>query len=338
MSADSHATAGALPRGTWRGRLAARFLAAGSWLACHLPERVAVGLANLAGDVWYRTAPDKRRLARANLGRVASWMAANAAGDPGVWPAADDAAQLDRILRSAFRHYARNYLETMRAPMMGGAYVSQRTSIENPADVDAAFTIDGPMIFVALHFGSLELPGFYLLERSGRPVTAPMESVAEPAIQAWFVRTRGVVGVRLIGIREARRELSAALERGEIAGLIADRDITGGGIELPFFGAPAPIPVGPGLLAVQTGVPAFVAGVWRIGPGRYRGRLERIDTAAEGSRRDRITAFLSAEVAAFERVIVRAPEQWWAIFFPIWPDLAAAADQPGGMTAKDAAP
>jgi hypothetical protein len=25
---------------------------------------------------------------------------------------------------------------------------------------------------------------------------------------------------------------------------------------------------------------------------------------------------------AFERVVEDAPEQWWAVFFPIWPDLA----------------
>jgi phosphatidylinositol dimannoside acyltransferase len=320
-----------------RGRLAARLLGAGSWVACRLPERVAIWLAELAGDVWYRTAADKRRLARANLGRVVAWMAAEQAGDPSAWPAATDPARLERLVRSAFRHYARNYLETMRAPMMGGRYVRDRIAVDNPVDVDAAFAVAGPMIFVGLHFGSLELPGFYLVERSGRPVTAPMEAVAEPAIQAWFVRTRGVIGVRLIGIREARRELGEALERGEIAGLIADRDITGGGVELPFFGATAPIPAGPGLLAVQSGVPAFVAGVWRTGPGQYRGRVERIDAGLAGTRRERVTAFLAAEVAAFERVISRAPEQWWAIFFPIWPDLAAPGERASGSSATAAA-
>jgi hypothetical protein len=24
----------------------------------------------------------------------------------------------------------------------------------------------------------------------------------------------------------------------------------------------------------------------------------------------------------FERLVADAPEQWWAVFFPIWPDLA----------------
>jgi hypothetical protein len=35
-----------------------------------------------------------------------------------------------------------------------------------------------------------------------------------------------------------------------------------------------------------------------------------------------VTAFLAAEVRTFERLIANAPEQWWAIFFQIWPDEA----------------
>ena len=45
----------------------------------------------------------------------------------------------------------------------------------------------------------------------------------------------------------------------------------------------------------------------------------------EGARRDRIGGTLAAEARAFEQVIANAPEQWMAIFFPIWPDLEAAA-------------
>jgi phosphatidylinositol dimannoside acyltransferase len=310
--------------GSWRGRVAARLLGGASWVACHLPERLAISLAEFAGDLWYRFAPAKRRLARENLRRVVTWMAAEQAGDPAAWPAAGDPAQLDRLLHSAFRHYARNYLETMRAPTMGGSYVTERTTIEDPAVVDAAFAEKGPVIFVGLHFGSLELPGFYLVERSGRPVTTPMEVIDEPAIQDWFVRTRNVVGIRLVDLKLARSELAGALERGEIAGLVADRDISGGGVKVSFFGAEAPIPIGPGLLAQQSHVPAFFAGAWRTTPGRYRGSLERIDVPAGGSRREQITAFLTAEVAAFERLIAKAPDQWWAVFFPIWRDEAAA--------------
>jgi hypothetical protein len=34
---------------------------------------------------------------------------------------------------------------------------------------------------------------------------------------------------------------------------------------------------------------------------------------------------MTAIAAAFERIIEDAPEQWWAVFFPIWPDLERAA-------------
>ena len=33
---------------------------------------------------------------------------------------------------------------------------------------------------------------------------------------------------------------------------------------------------------------------------------------------------MTALAASFERIIEDAPEQWWAVFFPIWPDLEAA--------------
>jgi KDO2-lipid IV(A) lauroyltransferase len=181
------------------------------------------------------------------------------------------------------------------------------------------------VVFVGLHFGAIEMPALYAAVRSGRPTTGPMETLADPALQDWFVRTRGSVGVRIVGVREARRALLGALRGGESAGLVADRDLTGGGVEVELFGAPARLPVGPALLALEAEAPLYVASVRRAGVGRYRGRLEALPAPpAEGTRRERTTAILRAEARAFERAIATAPEQWWAVFFPIWPDLEQA--------------
>jgi KDO2-lipid IV(A) lauroyltransferase len=159
-----------------------------------------------------------------------------------------------------------------------------------------------------------------------------METLGDPALQGWFERTRAAFGVRIIGLREARRELMAELKSGESVGLVADRDITGGGMEVPFFGSPAPMPVGPALLAVETELPVYLAGVWRVGSRGYRGRLEEIPVAREGTRRERIAGTLAAEARGFEKIIARAPEQWMAVFFPIWPDLEAQAAAGGGRS------
>ena len=67
----------------------------------------------------------------------------------------------------------------------------------------------------------------------------------------------------------------------------------------------------------------------RSAPGRYFGRLEPVDVAPDGSRRERATATTTSIARAFERVVADAPEQWWAVFFPIWPDLAASGATEG---------
>jgi hypothetical protein len=53
---------------------------------------------------------------------------------------------------------------------------------------------------------------------------------------------------------------------------------------------------------------------------------------ADGSRRERVTRYLEAEARAFERHIAAAPEQWLAIFHPIWPDLEVAPATEGAGT------
>jgi KDO2-lipid IV(A) lauroyltransferase len=124
----------------------------------------------------------------------------------------------------------------------------------------------------------------------------------------------------------AARELRGALRRGELVALVADRDITGNGREAPLFGAPAPLPIGPAVLADESGAAVYVVGVRRIGPGEYRGRLIRLAEARGRSLRQRVDAFLASEVAALEQLIADAPDQWWTVLFPIWkPSVDASA-------------
>ncbi len=295
-----------------------------SWVACHLPEPPLVALANLAGDVWYRATPRRRAMGRANLRRVVEQLAADGRGGPAVAAAAASSAGLERMVRSAYRHAARYYLEMIRTPAMTPTYLDERLGVETPDVVDAAFAPGTPVIFVGLHFGALELPALYLTHRSGKPATGPMETLSDPALQDWIVRSRGAAGINIVDIRAARRELLAAIERGESVGIVADRDILGTGLEIPFFGTPARFPIGPALLAIEAEVPMYVASVRRVGGGRYLGRLRAAPVPGAGTRRERVMAAMAAIVAAFEDAVEQAPDQWWAMFFPIWSDLEGA--------------
>ena len=328
----------AVRRGTVRQRVRASLVAAASWLVCHLPETLTIGIADIGGEIWYRAAPARAAQGRRNLARVSRYLAERGLGDDGVRQAAADPRALERLLRSAFRHAARYYVEVARTPTMDATTIRERLLVETPDVVDRAFNSGRPVIFVALHFGAIELPALFLAERTGLQATVPMETIGDPELQRWFVRTRGRVGLHIVGLREARRELMAGLRRGESVGMVGDRDLTGGGIPVSLFGAPASLPIGPPLLALEANAPIFVAAVRRAGAGRYRGRLAEIPLAREGDRRQRLTATLQSMAHAFEDVVAAAPDQWWTIFFPIWPDLEAAARAGGDARSGTDAP
>lgn len=319
------ARAGALDRrGTFPQRVRARLLGVLSRLVIALPERPLDAVADLAGSLWYRLSPARAGLARANVQRVVRYLAAAGLGGPIVARAAVDGAVLDRVVRDAFREGARYYVDMIRLPGRTVEDVARRLVVETPEVVDTAFAPGASVVFVAMHFGAVEFPALFAVAR-GVKVTAPMETLADPELQAWVRRTRGSVGVEIVGLREARRALTAALEEGRSVGLVADRNVAGGTIEVPFFGSPAPLPMGPALLAVETGRPLYLAAVRRTGGGRYGGRLLPIEVPSEGTRRDRVTATMRNVAAAMEESIALAPAQWWTVLLPIWPDIDSRA-------------
>ena len=312
--------------GTPGQRARARLLRVAGALMCRVPERLLDPMADLIGALWYRTAPSRAAQGRRNLARVAAWFADRGTGTAAVRAAATDPAALERLVRRAFRENARSYLDLLRLTVLTGDELDRRLTVDTPAVLDEAFATPGARVFVAPHLATIELPGVYLAHRSGRPFVAPMETLADPALQREIARTRAAAGVRLVSLRDARHALAGALERGEIVGLIADRDLTGSGLPVDLFGAPAPLPVGPAFLALEAHAPLYVAGIARRSGGRFRGHIVRVDLPEAGTRRERLAALVAAEARAFEDVIALAPEQWWSVFFPIWPDLV---DSPG---------
>ncbi len=211
-----------------------------------------------------------------------------------------------------------------------------RIDIESPVEVRDALDGGRPIVLAGMHFGAIELPVVVVSHLVGHLVTAPMETVADDTLQRWFMDSRSRVGVNIIPIRNARRVMLRDLRSGRSVGMVADRDLTGTGILVPFFGHPAPIAAGPALLAIETGVPVYAGAARRTRDGRYRGRLIRVPEPGAGSRRERVVALTAGIAAAFESLLADAPEQWWGAFHPIWPDLAPATGRTKGSTGSPA--
>lgn len=308
-------------RGTTGQQVRARLVAVVARLLAILPEGPVNMLGSGVGMAWYRLAPERAARARRNLQRVVQHLAARGIGGPSVQAAATDAVVLEQFVRSAFGHAVRYYLDMARLPGRSSEDLERRLVVETPDSVAEAFGSPGAKVLVAMHFGAVEYPALFAVARTGQHVTAPMETLSDPALQSWIARTRSTVGVDIVSLRDARRVLTQTLSAGGVVGMVADRNVAGGTIDVPFFGAIAPLPMGPGLLAMEHGLPIWVAAVRRAHGGTYRGQLRRVDIPADGVRRARLTTAIAGVARAMEDSIAEAPDQWWSVFSPIWPDL-----------------
>ncbi|MGP0108449.1 MAG: phosphatidylinositol mannoside acyltransferase [Acidimicrobiales bacterium] len=271
-----------------------------------LPEPVALGVANLVGDVLFRARHEQRAMVSNNLRRVLD-------------ADASDTAILDRWARRSFRAYARYWVEGARLGGTPPSEVEQRTFIKGMQYLVEGMALGKGVVMALPHVGSWEYGGAFLASQD-LPMTAVAERLEPPELFEFFVEQRAAMGLTIVPLDSSSGGvLLATLRRGGLVGLLCDRDIEGTGIEVEFFGETTTMPSGPATLALRSGA-VLTTGVVYSGPGPdHRAVIDPpIDTSRRGTLRTDV-ARLTQEIAhRFEGIIRRAPEQWH-VFQPLWP-------------------
>src|SRR5216683_3066052 len=115
-----------------------------------------------------------------------------------------------------------------------------------------------------------------------------------------------------------------ALRNNEVVGLVSDRDVTGSGPTIEFFGAPTQFPDGVAALAVRTGAPILIAIATRRHDGRFDALFEPLrHVELTGDARADVVRLTRAVAGRLEYHIASHPEQW-TVFQKRW-----AEAQPG---------
>jgi KDO2-lipid IV(A) lauroyltransferase len=270
-----------------------------------LPESVALGLGDVAGDVLFRMRSDQRAVVTANLRRVL--------GADG-----DDALLLDRWVRRSFRAYARYWVEGARLPGTSPEEIVRHMYVDGLDHLRRGQAAGNGVVLALPHIGSWEFGGAFLATQD-LPMTAVAERIEPPALFDYFVEQRAAMGLTIVPLdQRSGGTLLSTLRSGGLVGLLCDRDIEGTGIEVDFFGERTTMPAGPATLALRAGA-VLCTGVIYQGPGRdHRALVEPpLDTTRTGSLRADV-ARLTQEIATrLEGLIRRAPEQWH-VFQPLW--------------------
>jgi KDO2-lipid IV(A) lauroyltransferase len=117
------------------------------------------------------------------------------------------------------------------------------------------------------------------------------------------------------------QRLKQLLAENWVVALVADRDLTGRGIEVEMFGAPRRIPAGPALLSLTSGASIHVTPVTTLERG-WRVRIGApIAFEPTGETKADVVALTRLMAAEFERAIAARPADWH-MFQPAWEPAA----------------
>jgi len=285
---------------------------AGAEVARLVPEPIGAPFARAAAAMAPAVFAQRRRQVERNLRRIHG---------PGY-----GGRDLQRAVAATFDSYGRYFYELFLLPTRSRAWVEQHFVCHGEEHIRAAVDAGAGAVLALPHLGNWDQAGAWLAGR-GYTVTVVAETLEPPELFDWFVSTRAQLGMRVIPLSPtAGTEVLKALRDNEVVCLLCDRDLTGDGIPVDFFGERTTLPAGPAMAAVRAGAPIIPVGCYFRPGGVEEAFIDApLDTSRRGPLRDDMARITQDLAHRFETMIRRDPTHWH-LLQPNWPsDLGAAA-------------
>jgi len=166
------------------------------------------------------------------------------------------------------------------------------------------------LIIITGHVGPWELLGAWLTKRIGMPILAVASAPNIPELADALLKIREAAGVKIVYRGDAGIAVMRHLRAGGCVVMLADHNLKGEGIEVPFFGHPAHSMLSIARVAVRSGAVTVTGFCYR----RPECRVEIImDEPLSWQTDDRIAAERALTAAFAQRIeagIRRDPGQW----------------------------
>lgn len=270
----------------------------GAAIAGVLPRALRLRVAQAVAAAAVGRFPDERAVVRQTLARIVD------GGAP---------RNLDVLVAEVFQNFAICFTDLITSNR-AGRVEGLLASTEGMEHLAAAERLGRGLVVVTAHLGNWELGGRLLtgtVTRTTHVVVAPEQ---DPAVERFLRSNGGPVRFLTHTSPTDVLPLVAALRRNEVVALQGDRALGGRGDRLqPFFGAPAPFPLGPFVLARAAGAPVLPAFCLLRADRRYTVAIGEPWTVSPGGE----AAALAHWVGVLEAVVRRHPTQWFN-FYDVW--------------------
>jgi phosphatidylinositol dimannoside acyltransferase len=222
-----------------------------------------------------------------------------------------DPRALRRISRLNFRNHAKAYADLMQLPRARVEAMRPRLKVQGWEYLEEARALGKGVLAVSCHMGSYEVVAA-IWSATLAPVSFFAEELEPRALFEWYRDTRARLGISVLSLDHGGiRKVLEALREQEMVITAIDRDITGTGHVMPFFGRPAAIPLGPAAMALRLGTPLFPVCVYRLPDDTYMAEGTPLVYARStgDARADQVSA-TEQLLRRIEQFIQAHPEQW----------------------------
>ncbi len=269
-------------------------------LVCKLPEAWAARVFEFFADLAWRREGPRVQVLEANLVRVLGRDV--------------DGKTLRSASREVMRNYARYWLEIFRLPVLPvERLVEGMHEVGHRQDVFDTVAAGRGVVIALPHMGNWDQAGAWIIAKGAGSFTTVMERLKPESVYERFVTFREGLGMEVLPASGGVRPFGILAERlrsGKIVVLPADRDVTGGGIEVDFFGEKAKMMGGSAALAVLTGAALMPATLWFEGDGWGVNIGAEIPLPDVGTRSEKIAAMMQEVASFFEEGIREHPYDW----------------------------
>jgi KDO2-lipid IV(A) lauroyltransferase len=169
------------------------------------------------------------------------------------------------------------------------------------------------VIFALPHSGNWDQGGAWIIAQGAGSFTTVMERLKPESLYDKFVAFREGLGMEVLpasGGANRFEILAQRLRAGKLVCLVSDRDVTGSGIEVEYFGEKARMMGGSAALAVETGAALYPAMLWYEGDCWGIHVSAEIPVPAEGDRKQKVAVMTQELARCFEAGIRKHPADW----------------------------
>ncbi len=219
--------------------------------------------------------------------------------------------ELRRISWLNFRNHAKAYADLMMLPRANVDSMRPLLQVNGMENLEAARALGRGVLAVSCHMGSYEVVSA-IWSTTLSPVSFFAEELEPRALFEWYRDTRARLGISVLTLDVGGiRKVLQALRDEEMVITAIDRDITGTGHVMPFFGHLAPIPLGPAAISRRLGTPLLPVCVTRLPDDSYLAEATPLVMVEEtdNPKADQIRA-TEQVLRRIEMFIQSHPEQW----------------------------